>query len=82
MPRCIPEWSALIMAKLPLAGAIRSAIKITALLAGGLPAAADFPERNITLIVPFAAGGSDGCDCAHRRRPHGKDTRSVHHHRE
>ena len=46
------------MAKLPLAGAIRSVIKITALLAGGLPAAADFPERNITLIVPFAAGGS------------------------
>ena len=58
MPRCIPEWSALIMAKLPLAGAIRSLIGITALLAGVLPAAADFPERNITLIVPFAAGGS------------------------
>jgi tripartite-type tricarboxylate transporter receptor subunit TctC len=46
------------MAKLPLAGAIRSLIGITALLAGVLPAAADFPERNITLIVPFAAGGS------------------------
>ena len=46
------------MAKLPLAGAIRSVIGITALLAGVLPAAADFPERNITLIVPFAAGGS------------------------
>jgi tripartite-type tricarboxylate transporter receptor subunit TctC len=58
MPRCIPEWSALIMAKLPLAGAIRLVIGITALLAGVLPAAADFPERNITLIVPFAAGGS------------------------
>ena len=46
------------MAKLPLAGAIRSVIGITALLAGVIPAAADFPERNITLIVPFAAGGS------------------------
>jgi len=46
------------MAKLPLAGAIRSVIRITALLAGVVPAAADFPERNITLIVPFAAGGS------------------------
>src|SRR5262245_45337620 len=46
------------MARLPLTGAVRSIIGITALLAGVLPAAADFPERNITLIVPFAAGGS------------------------
>jgi tripartite-type tricarboxylate transporter receptor subunit TctC len=29
-----------------------------ALLVGVLPAAADFPERSITLVVPFAAGGS------------------------
>ena len=46
------------MASLPLTTAARSVIAITALLAGVLPAAADFPERNITLIVPFAAGGS------------------------
>jgi len=46
------------MASLPLTTAVRSVIAITALLAGVLPAAADFPERNITLIVPFAAGGS------------------------
>jgi len=46
------------MARLPLTGVVRSVIGITALLAGVLPAAADFPERNITLIVPFAAGGS------------------------
>src|SRR5262245_36061402 len=46
------------MAKLSVAGTIRSVIGVITLLAGILPAAADFPERNITLIVPFAAGGS------------------------
>jgi tripartite-type tricarboxylate transporter receptor subunit TctC len=58
MPRCILTWSAVIMAKLSAAGTIRSVIGVVTLLAGILPAAADFPERNITLIVPFAAGGS------------------------
>src|SRR5215510_15326236 len=33
-------------------------IATLALLAAMLPAVADFPERNITLVVPFAAGGS------------------------
>src|SRR5262245_6657616 len=55
---CIPKWSAPIMAKLLPPGAIKLVIGIAALLAGDLPAAAEFPERNITLIVPFAAGGS------------------------
>jgi putative tricarboxylic transport membrane protein len=58
MPRCILTWSAVITAKLSAAGTIRSVIGVVTLLAGILPAAADFPERNITLIVPFAAGGS------------------------
>jgi tripartite-type tricarboxylate transporter receptor subunit TctC len=58
MPRCILTWSAVIMAKLSAADTIRSVIGVVTLLAGILPAAADFPERNITLIVPFAAGGS------------------------
>ena len=31
---------------------------ILALVAGTLPAWADYPERPITLIVPYAAGGS------------------------
>ena len=37
--------------------AVRSAIAALALVAGAMPAAATFPERAITLIVPFAAGG-------------------------
>ena len=37
---------------------IRSVMGILALLAGTLPAAADFPARSITLVVPFAAGAS------------------------
>lgn len=37
---------------------LRAAIATLAFLASGHPAAADFPEHNITLIVPFAAGGS------------------------
>ena len=37
---------------------IRSVVVTMALLAGALPAAADFPERSITLVVPFAASGS------------------------
>jgi tripartite-type tricarboxylate transporter receptor subunit TctC len=37
---------------------VRSVLAAIALLAGALPAAADFPERNITLVVPFAPGGS------------------------
>ena len=41
-----------------LRSTIRSAVGTMALLAGVLPAAADFPERSITLVVPFAAGGS------------------------
>src|SRR5262249_41583644 len=60
-PSCladITEGSALSMARLPRTGAVRSIIGITALLAGVLPPAAHFPKRNITLIVPFAAGGS------------------------
>jgi tripartite-type tricarboxylate transporter receptor subunit TctC len=45
-------------AKLPRACKKRSAIATIALLAAVHPATADFPERNITLVVPFAAGGS------------------------
>jgi putative tricarboxylic transport membrane protein len=37
---------------------VRTAIATLALVVSAIPAAADFPERNITLIVPFAAGGS------------------------
>jgi tripartite-type tricarboxylate transporter receptor subunit TctC len=35
----------------------RSGIAALALVAGAIPAAAAFPERPITVIVPFAAGG-------------------------
>jgi len=35
----------------------RSGIAALALVAGAIPAAASFPERLITVIVPFAAGG-------------------------
>jgi len=44
--------------KLPRACNKRSAIATIALLAAAHPASADFPEQNITLVVPFAAGGS------------------------
>jgi putative tricarboxylic transport membrane protein len=54
----IPEWTVTVVAKLLLAFTIRPIIGIAVLLGLALPAAADFPERNITLIVPFAAGGS------------------------
>lgn len=37
--------------------AVRSGIAALALVASAIPAAAAFPERAITLIVPFAAGG-------------------------
>jgi putative tricarboxylic transport membrane protein len=37
--------------------AMGSGIAALALLAGAIPAAAALPERSITLIVPFAAGG-------------------------
>ncbi len=37
---------------------LRSLAAAAALLALTLPAAADYPEREITLIVPFGAGGS------------------------
>ena len=36
---------------------IRSGIAALALVAGAVPAAAAFPERAITVIVPFASGG-------------------------
>ena len=36
---------------------VRSGIAALAFVAGAIPAAAAFPERAITLIVPFAAGG-------------------------
>ena len=35
----------------------RSGIAALALVAGAVPAAAAFPERLITVIVPFAANG-------------------------
>ena len=35
----------------------RSGIAVLAFIAGAIPAAAAFPERPITVIVPFAAGG-------------------------
>ena len=59
MRRRIPKWGTFVrVGKLPRGCTIRSVIGTVALLASGLPAVADFPERNITLIVPFAAGGS------------------------
>ena len=36
---------------------VRSGIAALAFVAGAIPAAGAFPERAITLIVPFAAGG-------------------------
>src|SRR5688572_18519085 len=36
---------------------IRSGMATLALVAGAVPAAAAFPERAITVIVPFASGG-------------------------
>ena len=41
-----------------LLSSARSGIAALALVAGAIPAAAAFPERLITVIVPFAAGGS------------------------
>lgn len=41
-----------------VASIIASGIAALALVAGAIPATAAFPERTITLIVPFAAGGS------------------------
>src|SRR2546421_10619910 len=59
MSRRIPKWATFVrVGKLPRGCTIRSVIGTVALLASALPAVADFPERNITLIVPFAAGGS------------------------
>jgi tripartite-type tricarboxylate transporter receptor subunit TctC len=40
-----------------LLSTIRSGIAALALVAGAVPAVADFPERAITVIVPFASGG-------------------------
>src|SRR5215207_1999245 len=40
-----------------LLSAARSGIAALAFVAGAIPAAAAFPERPITVIVPFAAGG-------------------------
>lgn len=40
-----------------LLSTMRSGIAALALVAGAVPAAAAFPERAITVIVPFAAGG-------------------------
>ena len=37
---------------------VRTVIATLAFVASAIPAAADFPDHNITLIVPFAAGGS------------------------
>src|SRR5712672_3585163 len=37
---------------------VRTVIATLAFIASAIPAAADFPDHNITLIVPFAAGGS------------------------
>jgi len=42
----------------PVASTIVSGIAALTLFAGAIPATAAFPERTITLIVPFAAGGS------------------------
>ena len=59
MSRRIPKWATFVrVGKLPRGCTIRSVIGTVALLASALPAVADFPERNITLIVPFAAGES------------------------
>jgi tripartite-type tricarboxylate transporter receptor subunit TctC len=58
VPRCVLEWRALVVAKLLLAGIMTSIVGITALLPGVTPAAAEFPERNITLVIPFPPGGS------------------------
>jgi tripartite-type tricarboxylate transporter receptor subunit TctC len=55
MPSCKPKWS---RAKLPFARTAIPSIVLTAFLAAISPAAAEFPERNITMIVPFAPGGS------------------------
>ena len=39
-------------------GAVVSTVAVCALLASVIPASAEYPARPITLIVPFAAGGS------------------------
>ena len=41
----------------PFARIFRAAVLGAAMLAGGLASAAGFPEKPLTLIVPFAAGG-------------------------
>jgi tripartite-type tricarboxylate transporter receptor subunit TctC len=46
------------VARQPVSGVVRTVIATLGFVASVIPAAADFPERNITLIVPFAAGGS------------------------
>ena len=81
MSHCNPRSAYRPIAKQPVSGVVRTAIATIAFVASAIPAAADFPERNITVIVPFAAGGSTDA-IARNRRSHGEDTRSVHHHRE
>src|SRR6476660_1031642 len=59
MRRCMHSytrvWS---QAMRSLGRAVVPSIVLAALPAGNLPVAADFPERNIIMIVPFAPGGS------------------------
>ena len=60
MHHCIPERSALgsgVVAKRLFTGTITLVIVTLALLTSLAPAMAAFPQRAITLIVPFAAGG-------------------------
>jgi tripartite-type tricarboxylate transporter receptor subunit TctC len=58
MSHCNPRSAYRPIAKQPVSGVVRTAIATIAFVASAIPAAADFPERNITVIVPFAAGGS------------------------
>ena len=58
MHHCTPRSAYRPVARQPVSGVVRTVIATLGFVASVIPAAADFPERNITLIVPFAAGGS------------------------
>ena len=58
MSHCNPRSAYRPIANQPVSGVVRTAIATIAFVASAIPAAAAFPERKITLIVPFAAGGS------------------------
>jgi tripartite-type tricarboxylate transporter receptor subunit TctC len=57
-PRASIFAPSLVTMKRRLGRTIKAGIAALVLVAGAVPAAADYPARTITLVVPFAAGGA------------------------